>query len=92
MTPKREKAEELVYKYMDAVDRTGSNTTYYKRLFSTMDDKEFEKFCKKDLPFRFQTKAFDINPTMSDIKKGLSVSLTGVSIQESTAAIKSLID
>lgn len=73
MTPKRQKAEDLVYKYMDAVDKTGSNTTYYKRLFSTMSDKQFEDFCKKDLPFRFHTRVFDINPTMTDIKKGLDV-------------------
>ena len=95
MTPKRQKAEDLVYKYMDAVDKTGSNTTYYKRLFSTMSDKQFEDFCKKDLPFRFHTRVFDINPTMTDIEKGLFIttgSFSKQAIEEASNPGKKQID
>lgn len=70
---KRSKAEEMIYKVMDSLDKTGSNTEYYKRLFTEMNDDQFLRFCKRDLPFRFQTRPFEIEPTMSDCKKALSV-------------------
>ena len=45
MTPaKRKKIENLVYKTFNALDPTGRNTDYYKQLFSSMNDKDFDKF------------------------------------------------
>lgn len=73
MNKSRQKAEELVYKVMDELDHTGSNSEYYKALFAKMSDEDFMKFCKKDLPFRFHTKPFEIEPTMDDCKKALNV-------------------
>ena len=67
MNAKRQKAEELIYKVLDAADTTGTNSDYYKNLFSTMSDKDFEEFCKRRLPFRFHTKAFAIEPKMYEI-------------------------
>ena len=67
MNAKRQKAEELIYKVLDAADTTGTNSDYYKNLFSTMSDKDFEEFCKRRLPFRFHTKAFAVEPKMYEI-------------------------
>ena len=36
MNAKRQKAEELIYKVFDAVDKTHTNSDYYKKLFSSM--------------------------------------------------------
>ncbi|MBR6289459.1 MAG: hypothetical protein IKR19_08990 [Acholeplasmatales bacterium] len=67
MTEQRRKAEELIYKVFDAADVTGTNTDYYKKLFASMSDDDFIKFCKRRLPFRFHTKAFEIEPKMNEI-------------------------
>lgn len=73
MTPQRKKAEELIYKYFDAVDKTGSNTAYYKNMFSKMSDTQFKTFCNRPLPFRFHVKPWVVEPKMEDIKEGLDV-------------------
>ena len=44
MTKERAKAEELIYKVMDALDKTGSMSRYYAEKFKPMDDKEFLKY------------------------------------------------
>ena len=67
MNKQREQAEELVYKVMDAMDKTHTNSDYYKKIFSNMSDEDFMKFCKRRLPFRFHNKAFNIEPKMYDI-------------------------
>lgn len=73
MTPQRKKAEELIYTVMDKLDKNGYNTSYYKELFSSMDDKQFLNFCKRQLPFRFHTKPFVVEPKMYDIEEALEV-------------------
>lgn len=73
MTENRSKAEALVYKFMDKLDKTGINTQYYKELFNNMSDKQFEEFCKKDYPFRLHVKPFEIEPKMNDVKEALDV-------------------
>ncbi len=67
MNKQREQAEELIYKIFDTVDKTHTNSDYYKQLFANMSDKDFEEFCKRRLPFRFHTKAFNVEPKMYDI-------------------------
>lgn len=69
MTEKRKKAEELIYKIMDILDKTGANTNYYKELFGPMSDKQFTEYMKKDFPFRFHTRPFEIEPSMIDINE-----------------------
>lgn len=72
MNPKRKKAEELIYKTMDTLDKTGMNTAYYKEKFSKMNDTEFQKWAAQPLPIRFHTKPFEVEPTMSDIEEALN--------------------
>ena len=83
MNAQRKKAEELIYKYYDAVDTTGSNTAYYKNLFMGMSDAQFLAFCKRPLPFRFHTRPWEVEPKMEDIKRGLDV--LGVPLTEKVA-------
>lgn len=73
MTPQREKAESLIYSVMDKLDKKGYNTNYYKELFSGMDDKQFYEFCKRELPIRFHTKPFVVEPKMYDIEDALKI-------------------
>ena len=73
MNAKRQKAEELIYKVFDAVDKTHTNSDYYKKLFSSMSDSDFEKFCKRRLPFRFHIQAFNVEPKMYEIIEGFKV-------------------
>lgn len=71
MNSNRKKAEELIYNIMDTVDKTGSNTAYYKEKFSKMSDAQFLAWSKRPLCMRFHTKPFVIEPSMSDIEDGL---------------------
>lgn len=73
MSTPRQKAEKLIYAYYDAVDTTGTNTAYYKTMFSKMSDAQFKKFCERPLPFRFHTRPWEVDPKMEDIKRGLDV-------------------
>lgn len=73
MTKEREKAEALIYKFFNAIDPTGSNTKFYKELFSGMSDIEFKAFCARKLPFRLQTAPFKYEPSISNIKKSFDV-------------------
>ena len=73
MNKQRQQAEEHIYKVFDAVDTTHTNSDYYKKLFATMSDADFTEFCKRRLPFRFHTKAFNIEPKMYEIIDGFKV-------------------
>lgn len=67
MTPQRQKAEALIYKVFDTLDKSHTNSDYYREIFAKMSDEEFIKFCKRRLPFRFHQEIFKIEPKMSDI-------------------------
>lgn len=67
MSPERQKAEELIYAVFDKVDKSHTNSDYYRKLFSKMSDADFKKFCERRLPFRFHVRAFEIEPKMYDI-------------------------
>lgn len=69
----RKEAEALVYKVMDQLDSTGTNTEYYKKLFSKMSDAQFYTFFKKDFPLRFQMRPFEIEPGMPEFKKAAKI-------------------
>lgn len=83
MNAKREKAEELIYKVMDTLDPKEYNSSYYKSMFAEMSDSEFLNFCKRNLPFRFHTKPFVVEPKMYDIEAALKV--LGVPLLEKVA-------
>lgn len=73
MDAKRKKAESLVYKVMDTLDKTKSMSDYYKKLFSSMNDKQFEKYISKKFPFRFQTRIFKIEPSFVEIEQAAKI-------------------
>lgn len=83
MNPAREKAEKLIYDVMDKLDPDGYNSSYYKGLFAKMSDAQFLKFCKRNLPFRFHTKPFVVEPKMYDVEEALKV--LGVPLLEKVA-------
>lgn len=83
MNAKRQQAEELIYKVFDTLDKDEYNSSYYKELFAKMDDNEFMKFCERNLPFRFHTKPFVVEPKMYDIEAALKV--LGVPLLEKVA-------
>ena len=63
----RQEIESLIYQVYDTVDKTHTNSDYYKDLFSKMSDDEFYKFFERRLPLRFHEDAFKIQPKMYDI-------------------------
>jgi hypothetical protein len=73
MNKQRQEAEELIYKVYDTIDKTHTNSDYYKGLFAKMSDKDFFDFCSRRLPFRFHNKVFDVEPKMYDIIDGFKV-------------------
>lgn len=72
MTKKqREEIETLVLNSMSVLDKSGTNTEYYKDLFSRMSDNQFEKFIAKKFPFKFQYRPSVVEPSMDDVTKAL---------------------
>ena len=70
---KRKESEALVYEVMDALDPSGTNSEFYKNLFAGMSDEAWLKFISRDFPYRFQTRLFKIEPSMTEIKKALKI-------------------
>lgn len=64
---KRLEAEELIYKVFDTIDKTHSNSDYYRKIFSSMTDDQFYKFFKRRLPLRFHMDEFKISPKMYEV-------------------------
>lgn len=71
MNANRKKAELLIYKAFDAIDPSHANSDFYKQLFAGMSDEQFLNFCKRRLPFRLQTSAFERELTPEKCLKGL---------------------
>lgn len=69
----REEAESLIYRVMDSVDKTKTNSDYYRKIFANMTDEDFFDFCKRRLPFRFHQEVFKIEPKMYDIVEAFKV-------------------
>ena len=76
----RKKVEQLIYDTMDKLDKTGSNTNYYKELFEGMSDAQFFKLMQKELPLRFHYNPSVTEPTTSDMQDALK--LLGVPMLE----------
>jgi hypothetical protein len=64
---KREEAEALLYKVLDTVDPSKTNSDYYRAILSKMTDEQFYKFFERRLPIRFHYEPFKIEPTMPQI-------------------------
>lgn len=69
----RDKAEKVIYETMDALDPSKKVSEFYKQLFSKMDDKEFKSYVSNKFPYRFYTRLFKIEPTMSNIDKAAKI-------------------
>ena len=64
---KRNEIESLIYRTFDAVDKSGTNSDYYRKMFVGMTDEDFYKFLQRRLPFRFHTEIFKVEPKMYEI-------------------------
>lgn len=73
MNAKRKSVEGIVYSVMDSLDPTGQNSQFYKDKFAKMNDTQFMQFFKQDFPLKFQTKLFEIEPTMQQISDTLDM-------------------
>lgn len=63
----RLECEELIYTIMDTLDKSKTNSDYYRTLFAQMTDEGFYKFFTKRLPLRFHYEPFKIEPKMYEI-------------------------
>ena len=73
---KRKKIETLVYKTFEILDKTGENTDRYKAFFSSLSDKEFEKWANDFLKdpeenFFLEVLPYKNEPGLRDIYKAL---------------------
>ena len=48
---KRQDIEKYIYGFFDILDKSGTNTRYYKELFASMSDAQFIKFISKTYIF-----------------------------------------
>ena len=74
----RKKTEAFIIRIYDILDKTGTNSEFYKKKFAAMNDKEFLKFLSLGLPLKFHWSAFTVEPSMNDIfdsAKALKVKL-----------------
>ena len=62
----REEIETLVIKFFDALDKSHTNSDYYKKLFSDMSDAQFLKMMKSKFPFKLHYRPSVVEPTMKD--------------------------
>ena len=67
----RQEIEALVISSMDILDKSKTNSEYYKDLFSKMSDAQFEKFIAKRFPFKFHYRPSVVEPSMDDVTKAL---------------------
>lgn len=67
----RQEIETLVLNSMDILDKSGTNTEYYKDLFARMSDAQFTSFISKRFPFKFQYRPSVVEPSMDDVTKAL---------------------
>lgn len=65
----RKEVENLIYKIMDILDPSEANSSWYKKKFASMSDKQFYQYFEQDFPLKFQMKLFDIEPKMYQIEK-----------------------
>lgn len=69
----REEIETLVIKFFDALDKSHTNSDYYKKLFSDMSDAQFLKMMKSKFPFKLHYRPSVVEPTMKDAENALKI-------------------
>jgi len=78
MVANRAEIEQMIYDTFDAMDPTGMNTERYRNEFSSMDDKQFEKFMKDflknpDENFVLEIAEFENDLKMENMEKAAKV-------------------
>lgn len=76
----REEIEELIISSFNILDKSGTNSEYYKDLFSKMSDSQFHSFIAKKYPGKFHYRPSVTEPTTDDIKEALN--FIGVPLSE----------
>ena len=72
MTKKqREEVELKIIKAFDILDKSGTNSNYYKELFASMNDDQFYKWMQRKFPIRMQMRTSVTEPSNSDVKEAL---------------------
>lgn len=64
---KRKEVEIFLYKILDEVDPSHTNSDYYRELFAPMNNDEFYHFFERRLPIRFHYDIFKVEPKMYQI-------------------------
>ena len=77
-TSKRKKAEDLVLKVINTLDKTGLNSRNYQKMFSKMSDTEFKNYTKRlktdyDENFFIEVLPNKNEPSFDDIKEALNI-------------------
>lgn len=67
----RKKIENRIYDTLDIVDKSKTNSNYYRKIFKDMSDAQFLNLMKSDFPLRFHHVPAVVEPTMSDCIKAL---------------------
>ena len=76
----RNKIEAYIIGFFDILDKSGTNSKYYKDLMAEMSDTQFIKWISKKYPFKFQVRQSVTEPSMSDCIKACDY--TGVPLLE----------
>lgn len=77
---KRQEIEKTIIEFFDILDKSGTNSNYYKELMSDMSDIQFTKWISSKYPFKMQLRQTVTEPTMDDIIKACDY--TGVPLLE----------
>lgn len=77
---KRKEIEKTIIEFFDILDKSGTNSNYYREVFSDMSDAAFIKFISSKYPFKFQLRQTKTEPTMDDVIKACEY--TGVPLLE----------
>lgn len=64
---KRKEVEMFLYKLLDIVDPTHTNSDYYREIFAKMSNDDFYHFFERRLPIRFHYDVFKVEPKMYQI-------------------------
>lgn len=71
----RKRCEERVYRVMDIIDPSKTNSEYYKKLFSKLSDKQFYNLMKQKFPYKFHITPMVVEPTTKLCDKALKQEL-----------------
>lgn len=80
----RLRCEERVYRVMDIIDPSGTNSEYYKKLFAKLSDAQFYKLMKQKFPYKFHATPMVIEPTVEQCDEALKKELNSSLVENIT--------